>query len=201
MRSLMALGLVLLIGCSSSQTREQEATDLVYEARELAIAGETTEAIEVYKEALDLVPDWTQVRMDLARLQFEKGKTHFFNHLEREQEAEEATGAGRNDQAKELLEISVKEKEIADALLREASLDVQKVIQSNPSEDNLLNGYLYLGHIEAFYKNWTEAKRYYDRAMAMEPTGEALTKITEALALVESEIDKQAEKEIGTPPQ
>ena len=126
MKWLLLSTMVLSLGCANRRTPLEKATTLARAGKEMALRGETTEAIEAYGEAVDLAPEWTLIRFDLGRLTFLKGIGHFFNHLEYNRLAEEARGAGDKDlseqnasEAKEELEIASPMLEIGRASCRE----------------------------------------------------------------------------------
>lgn len=199
MRCVLGLGLLLLVGCVSIPP-EEEAAGLAKDAVELAERGETAQAIENYKRALELVPSWTKVRFDYARLSFEKGKAHFFNSLQANREAEAAQANHQNEAAREHRIRASSERDLSDSLFVTAERELQRVVQMRTNRDHEFNGFLYLAHMYAFQKDWQRAKKYYDRALKMEPR-DVRPSIMQAIDLMDEEIDKQTSDEIGPAPE
>ena len=79
MKWLLLSAVVLWVGCANGRTPVERATTLAKDGKEMALRGETTDAIEAFREAVQLVPEWTQIRFDLGRLMFGKGNRHYFN--------------------------------------------------------------------------------------------------------------------------
>ena len=197
---LLALG--LLVGFSQAKEGERKkqgltelerAAALAREAETLVIEGKITEAIEKYRKALEVQPQWTQVRFDLGRLEYEKGQIHFFNHRQQKREAAEARASGKFDDAKDKDGKAQEEFDIADPLLQASAKNLRMVIGSQTQPDNLLNAYVWLGTIHSFYEQYSEAKKFFDKASAMNPRGKAMERIRTAQRLVEEELRKREE--------
>ena len=200
MRQIAWALLPLVVGCGTTRSNTEIAAELVREGEQLALDTQTAEAIEKYREALEYQPQWTQARFDLGRLEFEKGQTHFFNHRQQKREADDARASGKFDDAKDKDVEAQKEFDIADPLLQESAKNLRKVIGSQTAPDNLLNAFVWLGTIHSFYEQYSEAKKFFDKAAAMNPKGDAMEKIRRAQQLVEDELNKQAEEQLGPRP-
>ena len=200
MRWVLGIGLAVLVGCAGPQP-EEEAAQLAAEALDLAERGDTTQAIENYKRAIELVPGWTKVRFDYARLAFEKGKAHFFNALAARRDADAAQANHQLELAKDHRVRAETEGQMADDLFQTAEVELRRVVQMRTNRDHEFNGLLYLAHMYAFKGDWQSAKKYYSRALNMGPQGDARDPIIRAIQLMDEEIDRESAEEIGPPPE
>lgn len=201
MRWMLSCALVAIVGCGSGLTRDEQATKLVREGEELALAEKTTEAIEKYREGVALQPQWIQARFDLARLEFQKGQTHFMNYLEHDRLAKAAKSAGDDETFDAERKLAREEKQIAEPLLREALSNLRRVLASGTKPANELNAYIWLGTIHADFEQYQVSLELFQKAKAMKPGGDAEAVIDQAIDAVNREIDKRAELEVGLPPE
>lgn len=200
MRWVLALGLVVLVGCASTPP-EEEAAALAKEALLDVQRGDTAAALEKYEEALELNPSWSKVRFDYGRLSFEKGKVHFFNALQAEREADDAASAGQDQLSKDQRLLAETERDVAEGLFEQAERELRRVTQMRTNRDHEFNGFLTLAHIFAFKKDWENAKKFYKRALDMGPQGDAREPIQEAIRLMDAEIDRETSEIIGPKPE
>ncbi|MCZ6603391.1 MAG: hypothetical protein O6952_10320 [Planctomycetota bacterium] len=201
MKWLLLSSVVLWVGCANGRTPLEKATTLAKEAKQMALRGETTEAIDSFREAVELVPEWTLVRFDLSRLTFLKGIEHFFNHLEYNRLADEARGAGDKEMSEQNASDAKEELEIASPMLDEATRNLSIVIASrNALRTNVLNAHVWLGQINAARKNWIRAKTHFEEARDMNPSPEHMRKVLKALKVVDEAIDKEAREKVGESP-
>ncbi len=200
MRWVLGLGLTLLVGCVSAPP-EEEAAGLAAEAVDLAERGQTAEALANYERAIELVPGWTKVRFDYARLSFEKGHAHFFNALQADREAEDAQANHQMQAANDHRIRAETERQVAENLFQTAERELRRVVQMRTNRNHEFNGFLYLAHMYAYKGEWQTAKKYYTRAMRMGPQADAREPILEAIRLCDEEIDRESAEEIGPPPE
>lgn len=200
----MLLGvLVALSGCGPGMTRTEKAAKYAKDALELHDRGETTEAIELFRKSLENQPDWVKVRFDLGRLLYVLGQTHFDNHRAYDSLARDAREAGDREEAEKNSKKSGEERALADPLLDEAVRTLEVAVSSSDIHvDVRYNAYLLLAHTHVNYEGWQNAKKYYEAAREVADPGTDLwRRADEAVHLVDRELDRQAQAEIGPPPE